>query len=451
MNYTRPQLAIALDPIKNAFVDAKNRGVRLRYLTEITTENISYCKELLSTVSEIRHLDGIKGNFMISETEYLAPAVLFEKGKVAAQIIYSNVKELVKEHEYVFDTLWSKSISAQQRIKEIEEGIEPIRTRLLENQDEIIREIKHQNNAANKLSICTAIGGMQMSYNYLFDSYKNVVDKHRKGESKEGLRWLTSIDDKESANLVEIFLQSGMQVRHIKNMPPLNFGVSDKEVALTVEKMEGGKLSQSFLISNEPLYVNHFNSLFEQLWKNGIDGADRIRDIEAGVDLADIEVIPSSARAQGLYLDIVKISFRGNIMDIPYYQCFYSSREDWSIQLAKQAAKERNVKVRILVPANSLIEQNIQQLKENCPDRIIDVRYIEQMSETKATILVVDRKASLVMELRDDSKTTFVEAIGLSTYSNSRAGVLSYVAIFENLWNNLNCIKRQKSHMISLN
>ena len=31
-------------------------------------------------------------------------------------------------------------------------------------------------------------------------------------------------------------------------------------------------------------------------------------------------------------------------------------------------------------------------------------------------------------------KTTFVEAIGLSTYSNSKAGVLSYVAIFENLW-----------------
>ena len=56
------------------------------------------------------------------------------------------------------------------------------------------------------------------------------------------------------------------------------------------------------------------------------------------------------------------------------------------------------------------------------------------MSGTKATILVVDRKVSLVMEIRDDSKTTFVEAIGLSTYSNSKAGVLSYVAIFENLW-----------------
>ena len=78
MNYTRPQLAVALDPIRNAFVQAKNRGVRLRYLTEITSQNISYCKDLLSAVSELRHLDGIKGNFMISESEYLAPIVLFE-------------------------------------------------------------------------------------------------------------------------------------------------------------------------------------------------------------------------------------------------------------------------------------------------------------------------------------------------------------------------------------
>ena len=92
---------------------------------------------------------------MISETEYLAPVVSFEKGKVAARIIYSNVKELAEQHKYMFDTLWSKAISAEQRIKEIEEGTDPIRTRLLENQYEIIREIKRLNNKANHLSICT--------------------------------------------------------------------------------------------------------------------------------------------------------------------------------------------------------------------------------------------------------------------------------------------------------
>jgi two-component system, OmpR family, sensor histidine kinase VicK len=65
----------------------------------------------------------------------------------------------------------------------------------------------------------------------------------------------------------------------------------------------------------------------------------------------------------------------------------------------------------------------------------IDLRYIKQTRvDTHATILIVDEKISLVMEIRDDSKRTFDEAIGLSIYSNSRAGVLSYISILENLW-----------------
>jgi hypothetical protein len=75
MNYTLPRLAITLDPIRIAFNNAKNRGVKLRCLTEITSENITYCKELLSIVGELRHLEGIKANFMLSESEYLAPIV----------------------------------------------------------------------------------------------------------------------------------------------------------------------------------------------------------------------------------------------------------------------------------------------------------------------------------------------------------------------------------------
>ena len=72
--------------------------------------------------------------------------------------------------------------------------------------------------------------------------------------------------------------------------------------------MEEGKIMQSLLISNEPIYISHYNSVFEELWKNGIDAINRIKDIEAGVDLADIEVIPSSARVQEMYLDIVRLA-----------------------------------------------------------------------------------------------------------------------------------------------
>jgi signal transduction histidine kinase len=95
------------------------------------------------------------------------------------------------------------------------------------------------------------------------------------------------------------------------------------------------------------------------------------------------------------------------------------------------------------MPAHESTAQTVLDLKENYSERI-DIRYIEQTSGTKATILLVDRKVSLVMELRDDSKTTFDEAIGLSTYSNSRPGVLSYVSIFENLWMQTELYKQVK-------
>jgi signal transduction histidine kinase len=74
------------------------------------------------------------------------------------------------------------------------------------------------------------------------------------------------------------------------------------------------------------------------------------------------------------------------------------------------------------------------------------MRFIEQEERGKATILIVDNKTSLVMELRDDRKMAFHEAIGLSTYSNSKAGVLSYVSMFESLWKQAELYEELKSN-----
>ena len=49
----------------------KTRGTILRFITEITKDNISYCKQIMENV-ELRHLDGVKGNFGVSDTEYIA-------------------------------------------------------------------------------------------------------------------------------------------------------------------------------------------------------------------------------------------------------------------------------------------------------------------------------------------------------------------------------------------
>ena len=80
-----------------------------------------------------------------------------------------------------------------------------------------------------------------------------------------------------------------------------------------------------------------------------------------------------------------------------------------------------------------------------CENKEIGIRFIETISG-RATVLIVDKRISLVMELKDDSKENFSDAIGLSTYSNSKAGVLSYIAMFENLWSQTDLMDRLKIH-----
>src|SRR5215831_18933084 len=221
-------------------------------------------------------------------------------------------------------------------------------------------------------------------------------------------------------------------------MPPMNFGVSDKEMAGTIEKMEGGKMSQSFLFSNEPLYITHFNSLFEELWKNGIDATVRINAIEAGVDSEGIKIIQNPVEIQRLAFSLIQKANQEILVMYSTANAFHRQEHAGKIQLLKDASTERGVKVRILTPEDELIVETARKLmiaqKPQKLNKNIDIRYIQPHSQTKVTILIVDRKYSLAIELKDDTKQTSIEAIGLATYSNSQSTVLSYVSIFESLW-----------------
>ena len=448
MDYTRPSLAFGINSIRKSFLDAKKRGVKLRYITEIITENISYCKQLMN-IAEVRHLDGIKGNFMVSDIEYLAPAVPNSSSDMASQIIYSDLKDIVEQQNYIFDTLWNKAIPAIKRIREIEEGVAPIGTRLLEDSDEIFNYMKHVIEDASKRLVCSSSGGMQLIYDNFFDQYKKILDKYRNGKG-EGIRWIITID-KDNKELVKIFLNAGVQIRHLKNLIPMNFAVDDKHFHSTIEKMEGGRMMQSLLVSNELIYINHYRSIFEDLWKNGIDAVLRIKEIEEDTDLADIEVFQNASNARELYFQILKAATEEILLLFPTVNAFIRQKKivQGSLLLSNAKKFRKKIKFRILMPFMQQIEPKITNFKRSFNDDVeIEIRYIESvMLTTQATILVTDRKKSMVMEIKDDSKMNFDEAIGLSTYSNSKAGVLSYVSIFENLWKQIELYEDiKKSH-----
>ncbi len=141
----------AFEEIKKAMLEAKARDTKLRFITEITKENISYTKGFVESV-ELRHLDGVKGNFGVSDAEYIAisttdttvePKSL--RTTTIPHAVYSNVIEDVQQQQYVFEILWNKATPAEQRIRQIDEGVQPVSTRILVDQDHIINEIRRFN------------------------------------------------------------------------------------------------------------------------------------------------------------------------------------------------------------------------------------------------------------------------------------------------------------------
>jgi len=456
VDYTRPSLSIDFLALKNAFLNAKKRGVKLRYVTEITKDNISYCKQLLTTmVYELRHLDGMKGNFYISESAYLAPATFHEKGKPASQIIYSNVKEIVEHQSYVFDSFWNRAVPAERRIKEIEEGTSSLsaaarlhyKTRIIDNSDEIVKEISRLTASSNKLDNCLNSGEMQYSYNHFFDIKKKLLDKQKKGEHK-GIRYITNINN-ENAHLAKTYLDYGIQLKHVKNLPPMSFGISDKEIALTIEKMDDGKVVQSLLISNETLYLKHFSSIFEELWRNGTDAVDRIRELEQGIEPARIEIIETPRKAVELARNMVKAAKYEVLRMYPSLNAFRRQVRIGALHLFREVV-QNGVKVRILIPADrQQIMQVVSEVELALPLPQIDIRSIDKSLQTHIGIIVADRRDSLIIELRDDTKENYYEAAGLAAYSNSKPIALSYASIFDTLWKQGELYEQLKAYSVA--
>jgi two-component system, OmpR family, sensor histidine kinase VicK len=45
---------LGIGSLNEALIDAKNRGIRLRFITEITKDNVSRCKDTMK-IAELKH------------------------------------------------------------------------------------------------------------------------------------------------------------------------------------------------------------------------------------------------------------------------------------------------------------------------------------------------------------------------------------------------------------
>ena len=269
VDYSRPSLAIEIDLLREAFLSTKKRGVRLRYITEITNENISHCRQLLTMVDELRHLDGIKGNLYVGDTAYLAPATFHSKGKPASQLVYSNVKEIIEHQRYIFETLWNKATPAEQRIKEINEGLAPEFYDVITDREKASQAILNLAKSVKKEAL------------FFFPNDKALVRAERLGlldcvvnASLKGaiVKIICSLTES-NAEIVKRLSERAPQIQILNgnNNSPYGMYIVDGEKFIRAElkNPDAERFSESvgFMVySNRKTSVDSFRSIFELLW-----------------------------------------------------------------------------------------------------------------------------------------------------------------------------------------
>jgi two-component system, OmpR family, sensor histidine kinase VicK len=131
-SYKVQSLAISEKFFRKAIVDAKKEGLEFRIIMKITKDNILYCRNLMKIV-ELRHLDGLKGNFLLNEKECVYATPILKEGKIIPRLLYTNINEFLEQQHNFFDTFWNNSISAQERIRQIEGEIQPHHIDIIHN------------------------------------------------------------------------------------------------------------------------------------------------------------------------------------------------------------------------------------------------------------------------------------------------------------------------------
>jgi len=215
------------------------------------------------------------------------------------------------------------------------------------------------------------------------------------------------------------------------------------------------------IYSNFKEIVEHQQYIFESLWNTSSSAERKTTEIRNDVSLGIAEIIDNPSRTQELFIDLIKSAKSEVLLMLPTVNSFMREYRIGAIHLIEELSTQpeaRAINIRILTPINNTVRKIIEEMKTKTTlsdesdgyyNSNVKIRHLESepnLNVTTATILVVDRKASLAIEKVNDSNERFIEAVGLSSYSTSQPTVISYLSIFENFWNQLELYQRLKQH-----
>ena len=153
---------------------------------------------------------------------------------------------------------------------------------------------------------------------------------------------------------------------------------------------------------------------------------------EEEIRSSNIVIIQNPRESIKLAYDLIKSAKQEILRIFPSIHAFRRQGRMGIMHLFREVI-ENGIKVRVLIHADEKqIRQIVNEVMLVLPE--IDIRAIDMSLHTSIGIVVVDKKESLIIETKDDTKDNSYEASGLAAYSNSKYIALSYASIFESLW-----------------
>jgi hypothetical protein len=285
-----PAAQVANERLWNAIAQLKYKGIKLRLITEITKENIAYCKTMMRYY-DVRHIDSPKGSFGVADgTEYLGNIVPIE-GDSTNRLIRINIKSFVETQKYLFNILWNKAIPAKEKIKEIELGLDKEFIETIKEPSEIRKMIfKHVQSATYEILILFST----VNSFYRADRYGLLEMLRESVEHGVIVRLLVPTEDEMIKQVVEKKLKQKQKQVHIQYIQkPLQSKIItmiiDQSVSLSAEINDDSK--ESFeestgqaTCSNSESTVSSCASIFESLWiQSELDKQNKTKKAYFGV------------------------------------------------------------------------------------------------------------------------------------------------------------------------
>jgi len=275
----------------------------------------------------------------------------------------------------------------------------------------------------------------------LVKSYKPFVPLLRTSVQQHGgsSKIITNIE-KDAILAVNELIEAGAEIKHMDKHTLRRCVIYDNNIAyfsiveepiITAEAIENVEQTEGqdlWISSTEAAVIKSARERFLLDWENAIPSADRINELEKGRPIEITRVIKGNNEAVEIYKSLIDTANSQILYLLPSARALIRIKSAAILHSLIDAATTRNVRVSVLCPTDLENQDIIEQIRKV---RNIELRSYES---TTLTVLITDREHVFTAELRKNTTYNVLEALGLSTYSNSKPTVQSYITLFESLW-----------------